>query len=457
VESIQPGDWSAGTTWSGGEMPLSTDTVWVRHKIILDTLWIVEGEGRVYIEPDAGVCGRHPVLVQAGGQVVSKGCVNTDSVKILGGILEIGGGRWLALKSLEALVLTGYMTRFSIRDGGVLRIRPRSFALPCEKGLAPVALSDTIACHGQCLPVTFVSPPDRLVECLSLESTSGQLTECLHTGYGAYCPTVPGTWVVRWVRETCWGRWEDTLVPRLVVLPGLIPDTLPRSYAVCPGVPVQLVSPTEGEAFWTPAEGLSCQACATPLASPTQSTTYTLFVGRANSCRQTTTVRVEVLHTALSLPTDTLLCVGQPLALSLPDSPEYHYRWSTGDTTPTVLLQEPGLYGVEVETPCGVWNQSVRFSWNLQPERLDIPNVLTPNGDGVNDGFRLELPPLAQGDLEVFDRWGQRVHRARGQTIEWWPGPGSVQAGVYFYRFTWQGCALAGQTRTGSLTLLAGH
>jgi gliding motility-associated-like protein len=68
---------------------------------------------------------------------------------------------------------------------------------------------------------------------------------------------------------------------------------------------------------------------------------------------------------------------------------------------------------------------------DFAPELL--PNVVTPNGDGVNDVLCI---PNARGyaacfRLEVFNRWGSRVFETTDPDQCW--SPGNLPAGVYFY------------------------
>ncbi len=65
-----------------------------------------------------------------------------------------------------------------------------------------------------------------------------------------------------------------------------------------------------------------------------------------------------------------------------------------------------------------------------------MPNVFTPNGDGINDVLRpYNLSGVAQWRLEVWDRWGRRLFSGAWQ--EGWDGrtpEGSpASEGVYFY------------------------
>ncbi|MDA7501667.1 gliding motility-associated C-terminal domain-containing protein [Chitinophagales bacterium] len=74
---------------------------------------------------------------------------------------------------------------------------------------------------------------------------------------------------------------------------------------------------------------------------------------------------------------------------------------------------------------------------------LQIPNLISPNGDGINDLFSItgleSLPANTQLDLSVFDRFGQLIYReANYGTNGWWNFSDglSVKAypvGTYFY------------------------
>jgi len=62
---------------------------------------------------------------------------------------------------------------------------------------------------------------------------------------------------------------------------------------------------------------------------------------------------------------------------------------------------------------------------------LFIPNLISPNGDGLNDGFKIKgILPLIW-NLEVFDRWGKRVYTSSAYDLNW-KGESQVP-GVYFY------------------------
>ena len=63
-----------------------------------------------------------------------------------------------------------------------------------------------------------------------------------------------------------------------------------------------------------------------------------------------------------------------------------------------------------------------------------MPNVFTPNGDGVNDLFLPKFTYVDWAEWTVFSRWGQEVYRSQSIT-QGWDGRIAGKAapdGVYF-------------------------
>ena len=83
-----------------------------------------------------------------------------------------------------------------------------------------------------------------------------------------------------------------------------------------------------------------------------------------------------------------------------------------------------------------------------------IPNAFSPNGDGLNDYFKIIIPDQYQDNseskLEVFNRWGTLVYRSKGlrygEDEDWWDGSSSTSnmvtlgdklpSGTYYYVFS---------------------
>ncbi len=64
---------------------------------------------------------------------------------------------------------------------------------------------------------------------------------------------------------------------------------------------------------------------------------------------------------------------------------------------------------------------------------LSIPNVFTPNGDGVNEVFFIRNIPESTS-IVITNRWGNEVFSSTNYENDW--NGGSVEDGVYFYRIS---------------------
>jgi gliding motility-associated-like protein len=71
------------------------------------------------------------------------------------------------------------------------------------------------------------------------------------------------------------------------------------------------------------------------------------------------------------------------------------------------------------------------------PLHVYIPNSFTPNGDGVNDVFGIQGEGYLYYDLEIFDRWGNKMKFGRFKDDTAWDGTYNgklVPSGAYVYR-----------------------
>ncbi|MFI5453082.1 gliding motility-associated C-terminal domain-containing protein [Pedobacter sp. UC225_61] len=83
-----------------------------------------------------------------------------------------------------------------------------------------------------------------------------------------------------------------------------------------------------------------------------------------------------------------------------------------------------------------------------------VPNVITPNGDGKNDVFRidgLELRP--NNTLSIFNRWGNEVYRSNGSYKNDWNGNG-LNEGTYYYLLKIKEKDGSERSTTGWITLI---
>jgi gliding motility-associated-like protein len=79
----------------------------------------------------------------------------------------------------------------------------------------------------------------------------------------------------------------------------------------------------------------------------------------------------------------------------------------------------------------------------------DIPNVFTPNDDGINDFFTFQdkyMPTsIKHFSVKIYNRWGNKIYEYEDNNGNWkgWDGEtnlfGKAPAGVYFYSIIYEG------------------
>ncbi|WP_199141621.1 gliding motility-associated C-terminal domain-containing protein [Pedobacter sp. ASV12] len=105
-------------------------------------------------------------------------------------------------------------------------------------------------------------------------------------------------------------------------------------------------------------------------------------------------------------------------------------KWDvTKGTNPSLGVHTRFNVGlVASELANGVWFTKLAVSGTT----LQIPNLFTPNGDGINDVFEIRgLDLFAQNDLVIVNRWGNEVFRANSYQNNW-TGEG-LNEGTYYY------------------------
>lgn len=114
--------------------------------------------------------------------------------------------------------------------------------------------------------------------------------------------------------------------------------------------------------------------------------------------------------------------------------------WSTGATSPSIVVRELGTYSATARTTNGcVFTDEISIS-NRECQRfsLYIPNTFAPLGTDRNDHFMIS-PTLPQNIIEyeinVFDRWGNVMYQSTDFTQGWDGRTPSYKAqpGVYTY------------------------
>lgn len=147
----------------------------------------------------------------------------------------------------------------------------------------------------------------------------------------------------------------------------------------------------------------------------------------------------------VDLGPDTFLCLdGRSFNLknrAPMEEGSYQYAWNTGSTDSVLKIVHPGTYRLSISAaPLGCSNaESVAVRKDCY---IDMPNVFTPNGDGLNDYFfprQLLSRSLSRFEMHVYNRWGQVIFHTRENNGRGWDGrfnDTEQPQGVYLYKVT---------------------
>jgi len=103
------------------------------------------------------------------------------------------------------------------------------------------------------------------------------------------------------------------------------------------------------------------------------------------------------------------LCAGDPTQLDA--GPGFAaYLWQDGSSSRYFTATEAGIYRVTVTDSMGCSASDSVLLKNCDT-LLFVPNAFIPNGDGVNDVFRVvtSLDGIVSFDMRIFNRWGEMV------------------------------------------------
>lgn len=125
------------------------------------------------------------------------------------------------------------------------------------------------------------------------------------------------------------------------------------------------------------------------------------------------------------------------------DEVTWNYQWLLegveweGKIYDTIMAKEPATYSVRVtDTITGCFDV---FEETLTTQNCDltIPNVFTPNGDGINDLFEIEnLEYYPENTIVIYNRHGKKVFEQNNYENNWWDGENYAQ-GTYYYVLTY--------------------
>lgn len=196
--------------------------------------------------------------------------------------------------------------------------------------------------------------------------------------------------------------------------------------------------------------------------------TYTFLVGDASKCGSQS-IDVTIPDSALFVPaplvSNVRVCTTGPTFIGVTgaDANSVYDLYTSATATQPVAQALGGLFRVDIKQNTSYFitrvngaceSDKAEMDVTLSLSSVDIANAFTPNGDGINDYWKINhIEDYPQAMVQVFTRGGQRVFESKGYTV---PFDGTYKGkklpvGVYYYIIDLHSdCSLL----SGSLTIL---
>lgn len=177
-----------------------------------------------------------------------------------------------------------------------------------------------------------------------------------------------------------------------------------------------------------------------------------------NGCTTKDTCTVNYENTpSVTLSGNISKCIEDTLRWDI-TFPNSKYLWQDGNILPFYTVVNAGLYSYKVYNFCGEASGLVNVETHVCICDVVIPNIFSPNGDGIND----EIKPLFSCTpsfyrLTIFDRNGQPVFDTKDANESWkglYNGK-QVPIGTYYYILKIKGISdPLMREKSGSITII---
>jgi gliding motility-associated-like protein len=216
-----------------------------------------------------------------------------------------------------------------------------------------------------------------------------------------------------------------------------------NSATICEGTGVQLFVQGGTTYSWLPIEGLSDPTSANPIASPKETTLYTVTASNGG-CTATATFNIIITKNAVAnAGPDLKVLNGQPVTLNGKVSGDnVSYFWTPSDylddptkLNPVATPPNDMTYTLNAISNSGCLSSTDEVFVKVYP-KIVIANSFSPNGDGINDTWTI---PAAEAftntRVKITNRYGKLVYESNGVYKPWdgkFEGK-DLPSAVYYY------------------------
>ncbi len=158
----------------------------------------------------------------------------------------------------------------------------------------------------------------------------------------------------------------------------------------------------------------------TPSISVTSAGTYMVTVTSEHHCVGSDTIVLSYYpDPVVMLGADTSVCEETPLRIVARTLNADSVMWSDGSIGQILTVRHGGAYIATGINKCGTGSDTILLKQIFCD--IWVPNAFTPNGDGLNDVFRVlgNTGRLEGFGLSIYNRWGERVFHTEDKYKGW--------------------------------------
>ena len=150
--------------------------------------------------------------------------------------------------------------------------------------------------------------------------------------------------------------------------------------------------------------------------------TYILSVSN-EICTDTDTIVINEIMPEpypIALPQDTVLChQNLPFILRPTYLVSEDISWQDGRSGSDLVVNEEGIYVATLSLDGCTYSDEVLIELEDCSTKIFIPNVFSPNNDGVNDLFRAEGINFIITQMRIYGRWGTLIYESNSPEAVW--------------------------------------
>ena len=158
-------------------------------------------------------------------------------------------------------------------------------------------------------------------------------------------------------------------------------------------------------------------------------------------CKDTTTLSFEVypsIDVDIVFPSDSIVKFGAPITVSTSSTYDT-VEWDETVVSSSYEISDAGNYSVYVVDANGCSAEKT-FAVKKFDASVNLPNVITPNGDDINETWDISPVIEAYGvcSVNIYDKTGNLVYESASYDNLWSGtfGGGVLPSGVYYYSIT---------------------